>query len=265
MRIKIHSSGWWSNEYKRQLEQINASNIYFVDNSQDVNYWIICGSFLSKKEVIGIDIVCFNHPKKYWEECIKQAHHCIFQSKRYFDSVDIPNKSLISMGLDLEVFKPKIKIGIVACLQNRKNIEFLKQIIEQVSDKFEFHVCGPRWGEELNHYKNVKYHGEIPYKDMPEFYQNLNYLLITSTMEGGPYPLIEALACEVQVLTTDVGYVGEVYPIVYKDKQDLLIKLMYIECKHSGQIKQYSKENFENKHIQLFRRIADEYNFYANT
>ncbi|SDI86358.1 glycosyltransferase family 4 protein [Natribacillus halophilus] len=46
--------------------------------------------------------------------------------------------------------------------------------------------------------------------EMPGFYRNLDLLLITSSNEGGPAPALEAYACGVPVLSTNVGYVQAV-------------------------------------------------------
>lgn len=47
----------------------------------------------------------------------------------------------------------------------------------------------------------------IPYEDMPEFYHRGTALLIASTAEGGPRPLLEALATGRPVIGTRVGLV----------------------------------------------------------
>ncbi|WP_416149883.1 glycosyltransferase [Salipaludibacillus sp. HK11] len=47
-------------------------------------------------------------------------------------------------------------------------------------------------------------------KEMPAFYNSLDLLLITSSNEGGPAPALEAYACGIPVLSTNVGYVKEV-------------------------------------------------------
>ncbi|RSL29031.1 glycosyltransferase family 1 protein [Salibacterium salarium] len=50
----------------------------------------------------------------------------------------------------------------------------------------------------------------VPLKDMPAFYNSLDLLLITSSNEGGPAPALEANACGVPVLSTNVGYVKKI-------------------------------------------------------
>jgi len=43
--------------------------------------------------------------------------------------------------------------------------------------------------------------GQIPDADMPTWYRGLDYVLVTSTVEGGPMCLYEALACGVRVIS----------------------------------------------------------------
>ncbi|MGY4690683.1 glycosyltransferase family 4 protein [Salibacterium sp. K-3] len=47
---------------------------------------------------------------------------------------------------------------------------------------------------------------------MPSFYRSLDLLMITSSNEGGPAPAMEANACGVPVLSTNVGYVKKITP-----------------------------------------------------
>ncbi|WP_081356502.1 glycosyltransferase [Priestia aryabhattai] len=52
----------------------------------------------------------------------------------------------------------------------------------------------------------------IPSNEMPAFYNNLDLLIITGNHEGGPAPVLEAYACGVPVLSTNIGYVKDVTP-----------------------------------------------------
>jgi hypothetical protein len=45
---------------------------------------------------------------------------------------------------------------------------------------------------------------------MPDYYNSIDVLLCASAMEGTPNPVLEAMACGVPVISTDVGVVPEV-------------------------------------------------------
>ncbi|MCC2096878.1 MAG: glycosyltransferase family 4 protein [Hyphomicrobiales bacterium] len=52
--------------------------------------------------------------------------------------------------------------------------------------------------------------GRIAFSDMPDFYRGLDVFVCTSSMEGTPNPLLEAMACGRPVVSTNVGIVPEV-------------------------------------------------------
>jgi glycosyltransferase involved in cell wall biosynthesis len=62
--------------------------------------------------------------------------------------------------------------------------------------------------------------GQRSVKDMPDFYNKLDLLLITSANEGAPNPALEAYSCGVPVLSTNVGYIKTV---VHKKARSLIL------------------------------------------
>ncbi|MFC7474687.1 glycosyltransferase [Dankookia sp. GCM10030260] len=53
--------------------------------------------------------------------------------------------------------------------------------------------------------------GFIPHEQMVEYYAKIDVYVCTSEIEGTPNPVLEAMACGVPVVTTDVGVVPEVF------------------------------------------------------
>lgn len=51
----------------------------------------------------------------------------------------------------------------------------------------------------------------IRFEDMPDFYRQLDVFVCTSAIEGTPNPVLEAMACGIPVVSTDVGIVPEVF------------------------------------------------------
>lgn len=51
----------------------------------------------------------------------------------------------------------------------------------------------------------------IPHAEMPAYYGEVDVLICTSEIEGTPNPVLEAMACGVPVITTDVGVVPQAF------------------------------------------------------
>lgn len=82
------------------------------------------------------------------------------------------------------------------------------------------------WADEIDELEYVKVlitGGKLSAEELPSFYDSIDYLLVTSNNEGGPQPVLEALARGVPVIAPDVGFCWE-YPVLKYDgtKQGLL-------------------------------------------
>lgn len=94
-------------------------------------------------------------------------------------------------------------------------------------------VCGRRyssgrkrfeWAEELDRLAGVEVwitDGKLVADEMPGFYRSIDYLLVTSSNEGGPQPVIEAVSMGVPVIAPNVGYCWEYPGYRYTTKQEL--------------------------------------------
>lgn len=56
----------------------------------------------------------------------------------------------------------------------------------------------------------IEFSGAVPYEKMPEVYQRTSVLVLPSYMEGFPVTCVEAQACAVPLVTTDVGDTKEI-------------------------------------------------------
>ncbi len=93
--------------------------------------------------------------------------------------------------------------------------------------------------------------GMIPHEKMPEYYSQIDVYVCTSKVEGTPNPVLEAMACGVPVISTDVGIV----PQVFGEKQkEFILKERTKEClreavlrilQEPGLLKVLSLENLE--------------------
>ena len=140
--------------------------------------------------------------------------------KRIYDEVGtIPRPmAVLPDGVDLELFKPRnlerfekmsgrpIRIGWVGHSGWASTLEDFKgvnTILIPAIDRLQ--------GEGLAftaEFADRKVR-QIAHSDMPAYYGTIDVLVCTSKIEGTPNPVLEAMACGVPIVTTDVGIVGE--------------------------------------------------------
>lgn len=95
--------------------------------------------------------------------------------------------------------------------------------------------------------RNIKM---IPHKDMPNYYNNIDIYVCASRTEGTPNTILEAMACGVPVISTDVGIVPEVFGtlqkryIIDRTKEDLKNKIINL-LTNRDELEKLSKENLE--------------------
>jgi glycosyltransferase involved in cell wall biosynthesis len=110
----------------------------------------------------------------------------------------------LPFGIDTELFKPvEVKNDVFTLgwvgRPTRPKIDYkrLSVIREAVSGL----------GVNFKTFENPYGRGRLPYEDMPKFYQGLDAYVCYSSEEGFGMPLLEAAACGLPLITTDVGCV----------------------------------------------------------
>ncbi|MBU9713319.1 glycosyltransferase family 4 protein [Evansella tamaricis] len=85
-------------------------------------------------------------------------------------------------------------------------------------------------------FKEATRRTKIPLKEMPAFYHSLDLLLVTASNEGIPNPALEAAACGVPAISTNVGImkdlagVNEDFLLVKgANKREFIRKIKYLE------------------------------------
>lgn len=88
----------------------------------------------------------------------------------------------------------------------------------------------------------------IPHDEMPEYYNNIDIYVCASRTEGTPNTVLEAMACGVPIISTDVGIVPEALGekqkeyIIKREKEQLKEKIKQL-INNSEILKQLSEEN----------------------
>jgi len=153
----------------------------------------------------------FTHrnPDRRGEIFDRVAHEvdwCFAQSKLTASLLPPEKTSVLPTGPSNAFFRRPLVLGVVGK--------------EKKSGRKRMH-----WIEDLRTVKGVEVRraaGSIPDVDMPSFYDSIDYLVVLGSNEGGPQPVLEALARCKPVIAPNVGYCWE-YPVLrYSTKEELL-------------------------------------------
>ncbi len=125
---------------------------------------------------------------------------------------------VITDGVDLNLFKPKnldrfkktekIVVGWVGNSAWSKDIEdfkgfntIIKPVLTELKEE----------GYSIEFEFADKQEKMILHEEMPNYYAKINLLVCASKCEGTPNPVLEAMACGVPIITTNVGIVKEAF------------------------------------------------------
>lgn len=94
--------------------------------------------------------------------------------------------------------------------------------------------------------------GFIPHSEMPGYYAQVDVVVCASQMEGTPNPVLEAMACGVPVITTDVGVVPQALgplqqAFVLRERTAEALAERLIElARHPSLSRELSRENLDH-------------------
>lgn len=143
--------------------------------------------------------------------CARHADAVIVMSQQMADELEV-DCHVVPHGVDLELFRPapqraaRAEIGWRADVpqvlfpysphREVKDYPRAERVLERVRDRYRADV-------ELQTLQNV------PHEEMPRYLNAADALLLTSKWEGSPNTVKEAMACNLPVVSTDVGDVPE--------------------------------------------------------
>lgn len=141
-------------------------------------------------------------------------------NKRYTDMlIDIgyPEEKLITLtpGQTYDMFPlRKIKIGVVSRgTRESYGKDFVPEFFSKYDcSNFEFKFLGNDWEHIIPvaeaHKVSLEVKGDADYSIYPDFYQNIDYLLIPALWTAGPISFQEALSTGTPVISANVGFSG---------------------------------------------------------
>jgi glycosyltransferase involved in cell wall biosynthesis len=216
-------------------------------------YWMFAGlvaiavkCFTSIPVVInlfGSDILFLKIPVIWSLLCkiLNRADAIVCESQHFADQLIAKGISkeiihICSWGIDLEQFKPCVKLSkrkslqlpkelplilAVGNLSERKGHKYLLGSLPKILNDFgpvkviivgegDFRGCLEKMIADLNLEQHVRLMGFQKEETIPNWLNTADIFILSSLLEGTPNILLEAMACRLPVVTTDVGGIGNV-------------------------------------------------------
>jgi len=180
-----------------------------VDPSATANVFF---NYALYKPVTTITAAFFTHREKDergddFDRIASEIGWCFAQSQRAALLLPAYKTSIIpTFPLGAAYYKKSLVLGIVGreYSSGRKRMDWLKDI------------------RAINGVTVLVTEGKLKAAEMPGFYRMIDYLLVLSSNEGGPQPVLEALASCKPVIAPNVGYCWEYPGIRYDTKAELV-------------------------------------------
>lgn len=182
---------------------------YAPDGKGDINLYINYALF--KHKTNKIDVGWFTHKESdgKFDKIAKEVDYCIAMSNKTGKLLPSNKTTVIEPCADFQFYKDKLVLGCVGRTypSGRKKFNLIEDI--ESIEGVEVRVTN----------------GKVVWDKMSDFYKGIDYLLILSTNEGGPMPVLEAIAYGKPVIAPDVGWCWE-YPVIRYNSIDELKKII---------------------------------------
>jgi glycosyltransferase involved in cell wall biosynthesis len=262
VNIVIADEGWILERCGREIEKRlpYARVSRQADPSVDINYYVNYSAF--KASTGTTEIGFFTHIEERAPEAARRFFHVAKQmtasvamSERYaarLRDAGVANVHVITPGVDLDRFQPSVKIGVVGRTYRtgRKGEDLLRAVMDE--PHIEWHFTGEGWPGPGKTYSD---------EEMPAFYRSMDYVLVPAHYEGGPMPLLEALASGVEVIAPRVGFVDEYPHIEFEagnaaDLRRVLRDLVAVRLDRRRAVESRTWDAWAKAHDTLFRQLG---------
>ena len=259
--ITIADRGWILEKLASEIAvRSNLVSVSTVpDPSADLQYYI---NYSCRRRRVGpVEIAFFTHSehdeaaRKRYFDIAADVEHSVCMSKRYADELGeagIKDVTTITPGVDLDAFVPKLRIGVIGRTYHtgRKGESLVADVMDVPGIEWRF--TGQGWPGKSVFVDNDK---------MPDFYNDLDYVLIPALYEGGPMSVLEGLACGVPIIASDVGWVNEYPHIPFENGNSqslraVLTRLVDERLKLRTSVEHRTWAAWGDAHLELFDKVA---------
>jgi hypothetical protein len=217
-------SGWIFTKIERVLTKSILSKADYEPGS--VKIYLSEASYIAdyilgrtNKEVY----LWYTHPKDigffsvFRKKSYSKLSGIVFQNSGYYDclrkSIDITDIKIAVAwgGVDDEYLNlPIVNVDkryylIVARKYERKNPDLIKRLAIRFTS-IKFVVVGPGWEEDFCDLSNVSLYSSVD--DLIAVYDKAKALIVTGVVEGGPIPVLEACARDINIISPLSGIAG---------------------------------------------------------
>jgi hypothetical protein len=268
VRIVTEKEGWIMHRKAAEIRKHFGEQFAVINEDwaeADIHYYINYGYF-NKRPRSGLLVANFTHldPELHRDKFIEVAFtvdHCTSVSKNtsmLLYDIGVPDSKVttIRVGADSS-FRPMLTLGVCGrpYKGGRKGEDILKAVLDdtEIIRDVRIVAMNPDWGLPT-----------LSVSDPADFYRAVDFLLVTSRIEGGPVPVMEALACGTLAIAPPIGVVPEFPHVPYQtgNIQSLksTIHRLVEEMKTSrGEIaRPMQRQNWAGwsvRHEKLFRRM----------
>ena len=195
-------------KFKPFILSVWGSDVYDFPQKNQLNKWLL------KKVIHSANTVCST----------SEAMKAVIAAQ--FDRFDV---KVIPFGVDVNVFAPaseslqQFTVGTIKSIEAHNGIDCLLDAANILISKYDnihinFLIVGQgslledmkRKTADLGLSNYVKFSGYIPHENIVEFHQNLSVFISVSTRESFGVAVLEAAACGVPAITSNVGGLPEV-------------------------------------------------------
>lgn len=175
---------------------------------------------------------------------------------------------VIYNGVNTEEFKPKktnnkkIQVISVGRLIKRKGFNYM---IKALPKGFELTIVGegPEHKKLKSLNQNVNFVGRIPHKDISSYLAKSDIFCLPSLNEGMSNAVLEAMACGLPIVATNVGGSNELIKdngfIVQKKSSSSIRKALLQYLNNKSLIRQHGKQSRKIAEKMTWTRVAQQY------